>query len=160
MELLRIRSFTPHEARETASWSYDAPFDIYDGDPTCAHDLVNVDDAGFGYHALVQGGHEELVGFCCFGAEARVRGQTAEDGTLDIGGGVRPDLVSHRIATQALPMIMAFAVERFGPRRLRTAVATFNERSTRLCRSAGFVIVRRFDRPGREFQELVRTLER
>jgi hypothetical protein len=41
---------------------------------------------------VVDGDFEEVVGFCCFGPEARVKGQREEEGTLDIGGGVRPDL--------------------------------------------------------------------
>ena len=45
---------------------------------------------------------------------------------------------------------------RFNPAKLRTAVAVFNERSTRLCLSAGFTAVRRFDGPGQEFCELLR----
>lgn len=33
---------------------------------------------------------DEVVGFCYFGAEARVHGQEAQDGTIDIGGAYAP----------------------------------------------------------------------
>lgn len=38
----------------------------------------------------------DVIGFCCFGAEARVIGQTAMGGVLDIGGGVRPGQTERR----------------------------------------------------------------
>ena len=108
---------------------------------------------------MVDGDFEEVVGFCCFGPEARVKGQREEEGTLDIGGGVRPDLLSSGIGTEVFANVLEFAKQRFGCERFRTAVAAFNERSTRLCLSAGFEVVRTFDGPGREFREMVRPAD-
>lgn len=78
------------------------------------------------------------------------------DGVVDIGGGVRPDLVIKGIATRLFPAIIDFAVSPFHPTQLRTAIASFNERSTRLCLAAGFSVTRVFDGPGSGFQELLR----
>ena len=140
-----------------ARWSYQPPFDVYDGDPAHADAFLAQEPAGDGYYAIATRSDDEIIGFCCFGAEARVRGQQAEAGTVDLGGGVRPDLLSQGYATTLLPLVIEFACEQFAPQRLRTAVASFNERSTRLCISTGFEVVRRFDGPGGEFQELVRS---
>lgn len=101
--------------------------------------------------------NDEVVGFCCFGEEARVSGQAPAAGVVDIGGGVRPDLVSNGIATQALPAIIDFAKSAFGTTAFRTAVAAFNQRSTRLCLAASFRIARSFEGPSGEFQELFRS---
>jgi [ribosomal protein S18]-alanine N-acetyltransferase len=154
---IEIRDFRYEDAKFVATWSYDPPYDIYDDDPIDFEDYLVRDENDFGYFAIVSADDDEIVGFCCFGPEARVVGQEAIDGVVDIGGGIRPDLVSTGVATAVFPTIIQFALAKYGPTQLRTAVATFNERSTRLCISAGFEIVRRFDGPGREFYELVRT---
>lgn len=156
MSDLVIRPFSESEAQTVASWKYEPPFDIYDSDPGDAPMYLELSPEGYGYYAIVDADKgDELVGFCCFGPEGRVSGQADEQGTLDVGGGIRPDLVSRGIATSVFPAILEFAA-RFSPRQFRTAVASFNERSTRLCRSAGFEVVRTFPGPGGEFQELVR----
>ena len=152
---MSIRRFREGEAVDVAAWVYQPPYEIYDGAPQLRESYLSVDPAGFGYYAVIGADNAGVIAFCCFGPEARVQGQEPIEGTIDIGGGVRPDLLSGGIATEFLPLVMDFARDRFAPERFRTAVASFNERSTRLCLSAGFEIVRRFEGPGREFQELV-----
>lgn len=157
---LHIRPFTSKEATLAALWRYEPPYEIYDSDPNDVALYSTIDDQGYGYYAVARDQDRgELVGFCCFGPEARVKGQEPEPGTLDIGGGIRPDMTSKRLATEAFPSILAFGQERFRPERFRIAVATFNERSTRLCLAAGFTVTRTFDDPGREFGELVRPAD-
>ncbi|MCB1001761.1 MAG: GNAT family N-acetyltransferase [Ilumatobacteraceae bacterium] len=151
-----IRPFKESEARAVAEWTYEPPFDIYNGDPSRFEDYLAIDDRGYGFYALANRA-EEIIGSCCFGDEARVTGQVPIEGVVDLGGGVRPDLVSHGIATDVFPAIVTFAISTFRPMQLRTAIASFNERSTRLCLSAGFSVTRVFDGPGRQFQELLRT---
>ena len=148
------RPLTPGEARPIASWAYEPPFDLYDLVADDAVDLLTArDDAGSGYYPLQDG--DAVIGFVCFGAEARVRGQQEEPGTCDVGMGLAPTSVSQGLGTGLLPVVRRFAVEKFAPRRLRAAVAAFNERSLRLCTSAGFGPVREFDGPGnRPFVEL------
>lgn len=151
-----IRPFREGEAHAVASWAYEPPYDWYDGDPTRSEDYLSVDENGYGYYAIVAGDSDELLGFCCFGPEARVAGQDAVDGVLDVGGGVRPDRLSAGVATSLIPDIINFARATFSPTHLRTAIASFNERSTRLCLSAGFTVSRCFEGPGQEFCELLR----
>ena len=152
-----FRRLTDGDAREIASWTYPPPFDLYDGDGDVGL-MLDVPDDGTGYFAIVDV-DEGLAGFCCFGLDARVSEQVEEPGTLDVGCGVRPDLVSRGIATAFVPDLVEFARRQWAPARLRAAVASFNERSLRLCRSAGFVAVREFPGPGeRPFTELVLEL--
>jgi ribosomal-protein-alanine N-acetyltransferase len=155
-----IRPFTEAEARQAARWTYDAPFDLYDSDEANEGLFLEREEDGTGYYALLDGGADrELLGFCCFGAEARVVGQDEQEGTLDLGGGLRPDRLSRGLATVLLPSVCAFAVAHWAPERLRVAIAAFNERSIRLCRSAQFEVVRTFRRPdGQEFVELHRRV--
>jgi RimJ/RimL family protein N-acetyltransferase len=114
---------------------------------------------GFAYYAVVASDSGELVGFCCFGAEARVSGQIAVEETLDVGFGLRPDLVSRGIGAALLRAVLSFAAEQFVATRCRVAIASFNERSRRLCESAGFEVIRRFEGPGGDFDELERPTD-
>src|SRR5438105_4467021 len=120
-----IRPLRDSEASQVAAWAYEPPFNIYDGDPAHPEGYLALDADGFGYYAVARRTDDEVVGFCCFGSEARVKGQEPQEGVLDVGGGVRPDLVSQGLATQVFPLVLAFAQERFSPQRFRTAVATF-----------------------------------
>ena len=154
MAQLSIRALRPDEAEKVAGWAYEAPFDIYNGDPTDISCYLDHDEQGLGYYAIAEG--DDVVGFCCFGEAARVPPQVAELGTLDLGGGVRPDRVSRGLATAVLPEVLRFGSERWAPDRFRVAVAAFNDRPLRLCLSAGFTEVGRFaNRDGREFVELI-----
>lgn len=156
-----IRAFTEVEAHEVARWSYDVPFDLYNGQPDGWRALLDYDPVSFGYYGLIdtEPDVQGVIGFCCFGPEARVPPQLEVPGILDIGGGIRPDLVSQGMATSVFPAILGFGRERWQPDEFRVVVAVFNERSLRLCRSAGFLEVKRFEGPaGREFVELTRPV--
>ena len=162
-----LRPLTPSDAAAIATWRYEPPFDLYDSTGG-ADDYEPPDEHGFGYwvvdadqvhggDASGESGSRSVVAFVCVGPEGRVPGQDDEPGTLDIGMGVRPDAVSQGVASSLVPAVLDAVIERWAPRRLRTAVAAFNERSLRLCRSAGLAERRRFAGPGgREFVEMVR----
>jgi ribosomal-protein-alanine N-acetyltransferase len=158
--VLQDRLLTPEEARAVVSWAYEPPYDLYDlsGDAAPAQLTVR-DEHGHGYYPVQAGG--QVVGFVCVGAEARVRGQVEEAGTCDLGMGVDPGRLSEGLGTAVLPAAVRFAAERFGAIRVRAAVAAFNQRSLRLCTSAGFRAVREFAGPDdRPFLELVLDLRR
>jgi [ribosomal protein S18]-alanine N-acetyltransferase len=151
---LADRSFTVGEARAVVAWAYEPPFDVYDlsGDDAVAL-LLSRDERGHGYYPVVDG--NAVVGFVCFGAEARVRGQEEQAGTCDVGAGLDPARLGEGIGSSLLPAAVRFAVDRFGATRVRAAVAAFNDRSLRLCTAAGFRPVRDFEGPeGRPFVEL------
>ena len=44
------------------------------------------------YHGVTGEDHSQLIGFCCFGPDARVTGFAYDEDSLDIGAGLRPDL--------------------------------------------------------------------
>ena len=150
-----IRPLTRDEALAVAAWRYGGELAMYDGEPGQEEALLVRTAEGYGYYALVQ--NDDFVGYCCFGPEGRVPGQPAAvDDLLDLGGGLRPDLVGKGLGAVGLPVVLAFARERFSPPGFRTAIASFNRRSIVLCRWAGFRPRCTFPGPGgREFTELV-----
>ena len=157
MARLVPRELSEEEAHAIAAWRYPAPYERYDMRDGAVEVLLRR-DKGSGYYPVLEG--DELVGFVCFGAEARVRGQQEEAATTDIGMGVAPDHVSRGIGAEVLRQAITFAQDHFHASRLRVAVAAFNERSLRLCASAGFVEHRHFDGvAGDPFVELVRPAE-
>ena len=152
---LLTRALTEDEARSVAAWSYPAPFDLYDVESHDTDLFVHRDADGSGYYPAVDD-NGAVVAFCVFGPEARVRGQQPQDGVLDVGIGVHPDRTSRGLASELLEQIAVLARDLFRPHQLRTAVATFNQRSLALCSKAGFTPVRDFTGPGdRLFRELV-----
>ena len=152
---LEIRPFTPEEAVVAASWRYPGVLAMYDAKPEAWPEFLVRSESGHGYYAIVD--HGELVGFCCFGPEGRVPGQPpGDEDLLDVGGGIRPDLVGRGLGGVGLPQVLAYARQRFSPPGFRTAIASFNRRSIVLCRWIGFRPTATFPGPGGlEFTELV-----
>ncbi|MGI8807163.1 MAG: GNAT family N-acetyltransferase [Acidimicrobiales bacterium] len=152
---IRIRPFTQEEAVLVASWRYPDELSMYDGEPNDWHQLLAETEEGHGYYAIVD--DSDLVGFCCFGPEARVAGQpVTRNNLLDLGGGIRPDLAGQGLGAGGMAAVLTYAQDRFSPPGFRTAIASFNRRSIVLCRWAGFRPTATFQGPGgREFTELV-----
>jgi RimJ/RimL family protein N-acetyltransferase len=139
-----FRPMDTTHARVIATWRYEPPYDFYDlGDDIS--DLLRPD---YHYYAVTDS-DGELVGYCCFGADARVPGgDYPADGALDVGIGLRPDLTGRGLGPGFLRAILGFGGRTFAPSAFRTTVAAFNERSLHLCMGAGFRPVQRFARPG------------
>jgi ribosomal-protein-alanine N-acetyltransferase len=149
------RPLTRTEAEAISTWTYEPPYDVYNATGEAATvTFLARDPNGWGYYPVLDAAGS-LVGFGCFGPEARVPGQKAEAGTADVGMGLRPDTVGQGVGTDLLPQLLRFAREHFDCHRARTAVAASNERSLRMCRSAGLTVVREFTGPAdRPFLEL------
>src|SRR5206468_9220263 len=58
----------------------------------------------------------ELVGFCTFGEDARVAGYIYPDDALDIGVGMRPDLVGRGLGLAFTREVLDFARRELAPR--------------------------------------------
>jgi [ribosomal protein S18]-alanine N-acetyltransferase len=129
---LRVRALDPDDAEAVASWRYQGPWSVYDprpdGDPP---------SAAAGYEAVFDGAGS-LVGFVCAGQEARVPGLAEAEGTVDIGVGMRPDLVGQGLGRGFGAAVLEYVRGRFGDRALRAVVQSWNERSLRLAGGLGF----------------------
>lgn len=130
-------------AAAIAGWRYAGALALYNGSPD---DIPALLDPANHYY-VASSCREGLVGFCCFGPDARVPGGAYADGPLDLGFGLRPNLLGLGWGALLVRSALRFARIAFGPAALRATVAEFNERSLDTCRRAGFREVARFSRP-------------
>lgn len=140
-------SFQPMDeahARAILDWRYGPPYTLYNVAPEDVNAaLPGLLDPGWAYFSM----HDEqgdLVGFCCFGEDARVPGGDYGTPALDIGWGMRPDLTGRGRGAAFLEAILDFARRTYTAGLYRTTVAAFNARSRRLCENQGFRPVQDF----------------
>lgn len=127
-----------NDASAVVAWRYEPPYDIYNvpideqastipyfADPRNAYYTVRLSD--------------ELVGFCCFGAEARVPGGEYQgDDVIDVGVGLRPDLTGKGLGVVFVAAVLDFGSQVYHPHDFRLTVATFNQRAIRVYETLGF----------------------
>jgi RimJ/RimL family protein N-acetyltransferase len=142
-----IQSIGEGEAGQIATWRYEEPYTVYNLTALAIPGLL---DPEFHYHS-VRDDSGRLVGFCCFGADARVSGgdyARCEPDVLDVGLGMHPDMTGRgqgRVFTEA---ILAFATEAFKPSMFRVTIAEFNQRSQRVFLGLGFMKTGSYERAG------------
>lgn len=128
------------DAREISRWRYEKPYAMYDGNPASIPSLL---DERFAYHS-VHDEHDELVGYFCFGEDARIpegrRLGLYEETALDIGLGMRPDLTGKGLGLGFVLAGLRFAGNRFPAPAFRLTVAAFNQRAIRVYEKAGFEV--------------------
>lgn len=133
---LSIEPASDETHRLLAAWRYPPPYDFYDGDPDSAHDPERYFEA--------RDGRNDLIGFYYF---------EPKPPDLDYGLGLRPDLTGRGLGLDFFLAGLAFARERYRPRRVFLHVAEFNERARQVYERAGFSVVsshmRSFDRFGK-----------
>lgn len=126
-----VRPLRAGEGAQVGAWTYPPPFDIYEvgtdaGEPS----------AKAGYLAVVDD-TDALVGFVVLGSEARVPGLEVVPGVVDIGVGMRPDLVGRGLGRKLGRAIGRMVNTRPEPH-ARIVVKKWNQRSLRLARALGF----------------------
>jgi [ribosomal protein S18]-alanine N-acetyltransferase len=132
-----LEPITADVAAEIGRWRYPTPYDTYDLEPgDVEHMLV----PGYGYHVVRDG--DELVGYCCFGEDARVPGGAYADDALDVGWGMRPDLMGRGRGHAFVAAILEHARGAYRPCALRLTIAGFNDRSRRVAERAGLTLER------------------
>jgi [ribosomal protein S18]-alanine N-acetyltransferase len=127
------------EARAIVSWRYEAPYDFYDmaKDQEGSEELLGPPERRRGYYAVRS--DDELVGFFCFGPGGQLPSfDYPDDGSLDVGLGLRPDLTGRGLGLEFLLAGLEFGRGHFAPAGFRLAVATFNERAIEVYERAGF----------------------
>ncbi len=136
MELV-FKEMSEEEAREVANWKYEPPYDFYDvtKDPEDLDELLDPEKRKDYFSAA---SNDELVGYFCFGAEARVPGGDYSGEAVDVGLGLRPDLTGEGLGPEFLEAGLEFAKVRFSPAGFRLSVAEFNERAIKVYERAGF----------------------
>jgi ribosomal-protein-alanine N-acetyltransferase len=134
-----FRPMSDEEARVVVTWRYEPPYDFYDmaKDSEGLEELLGPPQRRSGYYDVRSGG--ELVGYFCFGSGGQLPSfEYPDDGYLDIGLGLRPDLTGRGLGLEFLLAGLEFGRRHFAPAGFRLAVATFNERAIRVYERAGF----------------------
>jgi [ribosomal protein S18]-alanine N-acetyltransferase len=148
---IAIGPMTEEAARAVLAWRYEGIYAFYNADPQDPHDGLREMLNGSYYAATGEQG--ALVSFFCFGAPAQVPGGHLyglyADDALDIGLGLRPDLMGRGLGRAFLTAGLDFARQRFAPATLRLSVATFNQRAIHLYETVGFQAVATFGSPTR-----------
>jgi [ribosomal protein S18]-alanine N-acetyltransferase len=134
---LKISPADAETFSQLETWRYPPPFDFYDGD---VDPPLNPER----YFAALDG-EDELVGFYYL---------EEKPPDLDYGLGLRPDLVGHGLGLEFFLAGLAYARERYRPRRVYLHVAEFNERARRVYERAGFEVVSRHVRSFERFGEV------
>lgn len=127
------------QARAVVAWRYEAPYDFYDvaNDPEGLEELLGPPERREGYYAVLS--DDELVGFFCYGPGGRLQGfDYPDDGSVDVGLGLRPDLTGRGRGLGFVWAGLEFGRRSFSPAGFRLFVATFNERAIRVYERAGF----------------------
>ncbi|MFI5104614.1 MAG: GNAT family N-acetyltransferase [Terriglobales bacterium] len=133
---LQFRPFLEQDALTAASWRHPEPYSGYDLDPWEPEVLTSLLRPDYSYHAILRG--EEMVGYFCVGADARVPGWAYDDTALDFGMGLRPDLTGQGKGAEYLQEVIAFIAQKWPQRAWRVTVAGWNQRAIRVCLRAGF----------------------
>jgi RimJ/RimL family protein N-acetyltransferase len=128
VRFVEVRALTAADAPTIARWRYPAPYATYDVDD----DKVLARD----HWAVTQDG--ALVGYCCFGAPARVPGAVAMPETLDVGYGLAPELMRRGLGVRFVRAVLAFATTELGGRRFRLYILEWNGRSRAVAERLGF----------------------
>lgn len=145
-----FREIAAADAHEISGWRYEAPYSVYDGG-----DPANLLDPRYEYFAALDE-HGDLVGFCCFGEDARVSGLEEEHGVLDVGGGLRPELTGVGLGGPFLREVCRFGGELHQPARFRVVVAAFNRRAQLVASALGFERCGIHQTPDREYVLMTR----
>jgi RimJ/RimL family protein N-acetyltransferase len=142
-------------ARMVVAWRYPDPYEMYNADPAnLADDVAALINPEYNYYAIFNAS-KEFVAFCCFGADAQVAGGAYADPALDVGAGIRPELTGLGYGGAIIQAILKFGARRFNPPAFRVTVAAFNQRALRACKSVGFQVKARFDRPSDQSEFVV-----
>ena len=128
---VRIREFTARDAATVGAWRYAGPYAVYDVDGDALVDELDC------YRAVVDA-DDQLVGFYCTGAAARVPGLPVVDGVVDLGMGMHPDLVGRGRGPAFGAAVIEHVAAENGSYTMRVVVQSWNERSHRLARRLGF----------------------
>jgi RimJ/RimL family protein N-acetyltransferase len=140
-----ISRLSEEKALEITTWHYQPPYDLYDLSENNLAGFLNLDNR---YHQVLdQAG--SLIGYCCYGLDARVPGgdyQQGEPEVIDVGVGMHPDLVGQGKGVGFVRSVLEYGKEEYKPQKFRVTIADFNIRSKTTFMNLGFIIIGNFIR--------------
>ena len=156
-----FRKMDEASGREIIHWQYDSPYDFYNHSPLEIEDNVQqLLNPGYQYFS-VWDDSGTLIGYRCFGEDARVPGGDYSKAALDMGGGLKPDLTGQGLGTEFMKAAFEFARHNYAPKAFRATVATFNKRALRVCEKVGYRKIQTFEstRTRKAFNMLIRGVD-
>jgi RimJ/RimL family protein N-acetyltransferase len=149
MSAFRFNPPTASDARAILGWRYEGIYAAYNANPTRLDEGIATLLDPLNHYLAARRADGTLVGFCCFGTEARVPGgDYADPPALDVGLGLRPDLTGGGLGVPFVQAILDEGRRRHDPPRFRLTVAEFNERARRVYARVGFRPLALFRRGG------------
>lgn len=136
-------------AENIATWRYDGPYSMYDGEADAIESFLKPE---YQYFAVFDETND-VVGFCNFGEDARVPGFDYHDDALDVGVGMHPDVTGRGKGLSFARAVFDFARRTYGINAYRVTIAAFNRRAQQLCLALGFREIGRFTRTNPEGSE-------
>lgn len=158
---LTIKPLTADQVVAFIQWQYAGPYAMYNMSPEDEEAQIRFFlDPQNGYFAIID---EEgsLLGFCNFGADARVPGGDYSADAVDIGMGMCPDLTGQGNGHLYAAAVFDFARINYPDQLHRVTIAEFNQRAQQLCRKVRFSQVARFvrEKDGQPFVIMIRDLK-
>ena len=160
--MYHLQPMDAESARAMFGWFYDEPYAMYNfvigADGIEAGIAFFVDPQNHYYG--IKDDRGELLGYCCFGAEATVPGGDYSPDALDVGAGMRPDLTGQGRGHEVIEAALELGRELFHPARFRATIAAYNQRAQRAVGKIGFVETSRFNREsdGLQFVIFIRNI--
>lgn len=129
---LRVRSMTTDDAAQISCWRYQDRWSVYNLESSTGI-LDELD-----LFSAVTDGEDNLIGFFCVEAAARVRGLDPDPKILDVGVGMDPRLVGQGSGYAFGTTVLDHLGRRYPGRPLRTVIQSWNVRSRRFAARLGF----------------------
>ena len=114
-----VDEMTIEDAMDISMWRAPGPWAVQDSLETPRP------DEGFW---VVRDSGNQLVGYCCFGIKARPLGLSAAPGRLDVALGMAPEYTGRHLSQEFATAVVRHSLQVAESRRLRCAVAEWNER--------------------------------
>ncbi len=158
--LFKYRPAIVETATQYVRWEYAPPYHIYNCLPSYLEEEITYQVDPYNNIYTIHDRAGELVGYCSFGADARVRGGDYSDEALDIGLMIHPDLTGQGLGAGFVRDVIRFGVGKFHPRFLRVTIAAFNQRARKVWEKNGFEIIQTFsgELSGMEFVIMTRPV--
>ena len=127
----RVTELSVEDGMDIAMWKTPGPWRIQDALETPRSDE--------GYWA-VRDANNALIGFCCFGEDARVPGLDGSSKLLDVALGLAPHLTGRHLSKDFADIVVKHAIAVAEDRKLRCIVASWNVVGRRTAEAVGFQV--------------------
>jgi RimJ/RimL family protein N-acetyltransferase len=127
---VRIEDWSDAYAAQVEAWHYEPPYDFYDLASDPADAATTRDPAMRHHYRAVVGDDGRLEAFWWL--------DTKEDGVVEVGLGLRPDLTGRGLGEAIIRAELDYARAEWQPATFRLFVTVWNERAIRLYERLGF----------------------